>query len=272
MNVKDSNAKDFSELLQSFNFAPSILEYTRVSRTSQSCIDNIYTSINVFDAEVVGTYMSDHTAHKVSFTLQISGKLKKVKKRIFSITNKNNFKSMLFSQKWDSVFFTPESLVNEQWDAFVSIVGSTFDYCFPIVSVQQKCTAKKILKPNQQVAACKNELDILLVLSRSDRVYSEAYKTKKQEYNRLLSDARSAHYEERINNSESKSKCVWQIVREINGTVTEYVDQTSNISGKPEDICNNFNKFVLHAGPNLIKTQPQATFSCSIPYNTKLYQ
>uniref|UniRef100_A0A6P7HFF7 Uncharacterized protein LOC114348043 n=1 Tax=Diabrotica virgifera virgifera TaxID=50390 RepID=A0A6P7HFF7_DIAVI len=138
-------------------------------------------------------------------------------------------------------------------------------------SVQQKCTAKKILKPNQQVAACKNELDILLVLSRSDRVYSEAYKTKKQEYTRLLSDATSAHYEERMNNSGSKSKCVWQIVREINGTVTEYVDQTSNISGKPENICNNFNKFVLHAGPNLIKTQPQATFSCSIPYNTKSF-
>ncbi|KAG5876035.1 hypothetical protein JTB14_002976 [Gonioctena quinquepunctata] len=71
--------------------------------------------------------------------------------------------------------------------------------------------------PTSELIDCKNTLDILLVMTRTAEGYNEVYREVKKRYNRLLVDVRKEHYKKRIDGSDNKTKCLWQIVSEIKG-------------------------------------------------------
>ncbi|KAG5873988.1 Copia protein, partial [Gonioctena quinquepunctata] len=70
---------------------------------------------------------------------------------------------------------------------------------------------------SSELIDCKNTLDIRLVMTRTAEGYNEVFREVKKRYNRLLVDVRKEHYKKHIDESDNKTKCVWQIVSEIKG-------------------------------------------------------
>uniref|UniRef100_A0A6P7GZJ2 Uncharacterized protein LOC114342581 n=1 Tax=Diabrotica virgifera virgifera TaxID=50390 RepID=A0A6P7GZJ2_DIAVI len=193
--------------LSSFDIKPSIKDYTRIQGNKKSCIDNIFTNLDIFDSVIFNPHTSDHTAQKVKFELNnIDSNI--TKKRIFNNENKDSFKLMLSNVDWVSVIETLE--VDDQWDTFMNIVQKIFVNCFPLkeINTTNKKKSQQCLQ-NDDIKNCKSRLDVLFTLSSNNDEYKDIYRAEKRKYNALLTQYRKNCYKERIENSENKTKMAW---------------------------------------------------------------
>ena len=102
-----------------------------------------------------------------------------------------------------------------------------FDLSFPVKKINLKIQKKEILKEranDPEIKACKKGLDVLLVLSRVDHKYKNAYNEERKMYEKLLSQLKTAKYQQKLRNSDNKSKCVWSIISEIKDCIVKNND------------------------------------------------
>ena len=105
---KHAASQDFLDLVYSHSLLPNITKPTRVTKTSATLIDNIFSndimsSNNLF----TGILYSDITDHYPIFHIDNSSRVKSkdtvIKRRIFSQSNIANFSSALCNHNWDHV-------------------------------------------------------------------------------------------------------------------------------------------------------------------------
>lgn len=257
----------FLSLLSSFNIFPAVRDYTRISRTSKSCIDNIYTNCKSFTAEIIDSHISDHTAQKLAFEIDdYSNHKTSFTRRLFSKENKETFKQILSEQDWLNVFSQNEMDVNKQWENFMQTLLPIFNQCFPLKHKKHKDPKKNDYQKTPELLECKKQLDLLLVLSRIEDGYKETYNTVKRRYNQLLIDSRKQRYKHQILESDNKSKSVWKIVNTIKGDGNK-TGNGNHIPGDPKTVSNNFNNHVINAAPKMLENFPKIKFSTSISSN-----
>lgn len=248
---QNSSRLQILSVMNSFDLYPTISENTRITPTSQSCIDNIFTNVpekNILSC-VIATTVSDHAAQKIVFSCNHVPKKIRYYKRFFSAVSRQDFFNLLTQEKWEEVFEAHQSDVNKQWYVFMQTFLLIFNENFPkkLVTKDQKRKNKPLYYKNEQIQKVKKRLDILLMLKRKNNNFNESYSTVKKEYDQLLIKARSDSYKRRINNSENKNKCMWSILKEITGNNSQVND--TMIAGNPTEIANNYNTFLLTAIP-----------------------
>lgn len=241
IKVSDKCALDFLSLLSSFDVYPSVTDYTQVSRTSKSCIDNIYTNCKSYTAEILNNHISDHVAQKLVFYSEAYSNVRTTyTKRLFNQENRERFRQTLADQDWLDVFNQNESDVNRQWENFMQTLLPIFNQCFPLKQMKINKNKKPHYK-TLELVECKNQLDLLLVLSQTEDGYKEAYNMIKRRYNQLLIDSKRKYYKHQIENSDNTSKTVWKIVNTINGRENKI--NNIQIPGNPEMVSNNLNNY-----------------------------
>lgn len=263
---EDKLSSDFLLLLNSYNLYPTVLEYTRITSETRSCIDNIYTNTEQFTSRIIHTHISDHTAQKVTFEINENLRNTFYKKRSFNLETKINFVELLSHETWQDVYSCNERDVNRQWQGFMNTFVPIFNECFQFKSFKINSTViNKITYNSPEIIGCKQQLDILLVLSQSDTRYADTYNSVKKKYNKLLMQNRSNHYAQRLHLSDNKSKSTWQIVREITGSKKEGRD---NIPGDPDIVANELNTFFVNTASRL-KLNEEVEFTTRIESNQK---
>lgn len=260
--VDNRNSSDLCSLFSSYNIHPTFLEHTRITSNSKTCIDNIFTNYeNVCDAEVIHSLISDHTAQKLTIEINKSITPNFVYKRIFNDSNKKKFTNRLSQTDWYSIYEIEKQNVNEQWEKFMNIFMTVFEDTFPLKKISTKKSANSF-KNDPKVRECKNRLDILYTAYSVDKRYKIVYNETKKEYNELLIQSRSNKFHERLQNSDNKSKCVWDIVNEVKGKNNSRKDV--GIEGEPRTIAENFNSYIINSASNLVSQLPNKPFSCQI--------
>ena len=251
MYKDNKNKDDLFSLMNSFNLYAAVNEYTRITNTSRSCIDNIFSNLQCpFEAKVLHSLISDHTAQKLTFCVAKNKTRQQILKRIFSEKNKQGFINNLKAQIWDKIYTVDKSEVDRQWEIFTNIFSEAFNLSFPLRKMSAENQNKKIVPDDPEIKECKRELDVLYTVSRVDGNYKEQYKNLKKKYNHLLTQARAKNIQDRIKNSDNKSKSTWKIVNEINGKNDNRLD--IQIEGDPHEIANNFNNYIINAAPQLV--------------------
>lgn len=261
------NKNTLASIFNSFGLHQTIHEYTRITPTSKSCIDNIFTNFQgEYETHILNTPISDHTAQEFLFNIGSVDDEKFVFRRMFSVANKLNFLTRIREQSWSDVYETPSYDVNSQWCTFLSCFLNVFNENFPLrrIKVGRK---KLIVSNNIEICRHKERLDILLVMSQHDNKYREVYKIAKKQYDDLLKRDRSMMYENMIQQSDNKSKCVWGICREITGKSVRNTE--CPIEGRTENVANEFNNFFLNIVPNLLKNIDKIPFDSNIRNNNK---
>nr|CAI5826188.1 unnamed protein product [Callosobruchus analis] len=84
-------------------------------------------------------------------------------------------------------------------------------------------------------------------------MYKQAYNDVRNVYNKMLVDSRKEHFRNRIVNSDNKTKCVWNIIREIKGHPN---DTNVLIPGNSESIANAYNHYILNTTNHLMSKIP----------------
>lgn len=250
-------------LLQSFNLKQSIFVNTRIVKNSASCIDNIFVNFEYTDGKVLDTFISDHTAQKVSFQLKQCHKNILQYRRNFSEQNKSLFINYLKEQDWAQAYELHD--INAQWNMFMNNFVNIFNHCFPLKLVNTNHKYKTHDDP--RITQSKKKLDLLLTLNTFHNSFKEQYSNAKREYDNLLKAVRSEEYEKRLRVSDNKTKCMWNLCKEITGQTDKNCD--IGIRGNPEKIPDQYNKYLLSVVPELLKGLDSRQFNCKIEENNQ---
>lgn len=94
--LKDSNKRtEWLNFLSSHNITQAIFDPTRITRSTSTCIDGIYTNINChFSTQIIDTHISDHRAQAITISCP-KPKQNFIWKRIYSTANINKLKTSL---------------------------------------------------------------------------------------------------------------------------------------------------------------------------------
>lgn len=254
--------KDASELLnlmESFNLNPVINQDTRVTDRSSSSIDNIFTNISDWESSVFNIHVSDHKAQKLSFLIEIEKNNNLRFCRFYGLQEKKTFLEELFSQSWELVREADTQNVDEQWNIFMSDFTNIFNKNFPKKLSMNKKHLSKYRSP--EIEEIKKRLDILLIMSNASKQHMDLYRNTKKEYDHALKKQRTKSYEERVIRSDNKSKTMWQICKEISGTIKD--QENYQLEGTPEEIAENLNIHFNNTVTDILKNLPTIAINYS---------
>ena len=118
------------KLMISFGLKHAITEPTRISQSSKSCIDDMFTDLAVMEAKVTDPNYGDHKAIVLTTEYSFKHSPQQFQKRIYSVHNKQNFLNNLESQDWSCV--VDEEGANRAMDMFMYIFRKYYNSAFPI--------------------------------------------------------------------------------------------------------------------------------------------
>ncbi len=259
-------ALKFSNLFKSFYYQKLIIDKpTRVTTTTASLIDNIYTNMpDLYNRNKSGLLLTRITDHYPTFTIRTNTEFQskpKYRKRInFSEKNKSNFMKILKKHQWEDLYQIDNAHI--AFTNFYSNIKSYFDHCFPMENI-------KITYKNRHPwisLDIKKEIKIreeLLSDSRDDRNDNNKASKYKQIKNKIITIRRSAekkYYKEQFELNAHDLRKSWKIIKQIIGK-EEKCNKSSQLDFIIEGeiitdnsiISNAFNNYFINVGAALAK-------------------
>lgn len=237
-------------------FIPLILRPTRVSCTSSTLIDHIWSN-DASAALTSGIILSDISDHYPVFAsfecnaFTTTENFLLVEKRMFTIQSKSAFSEGLLKVDWDSIKMLDD--VNDKYDSFSSRIEQSFNHYFPLTTRRvKKIDAAKpyITSEIKELIRQKRKLEVKFV--KWPITYHSVYKQAKNFLARKLKRAKEVYYCDKVKNASS-SKQQWGIINNIIGRKQRMCSPSEMcIDGKVTDdnfeIANAFNKYFSSVG------------------------
>ena len=261
---------DFVDTMFASSYLPLINRPTRITLNSNTLIDNIFTNSPHTEHSSSGIFTADISDHLPIFHIskQKSTNTHDTTEPIFShpIINTrtlNNLSRFLLAQNWSIV--TENNDTCSAYTHFSEILNNAYTEHIP---QRTKPFRKKINKPWITPA-------LLTSIKRKNKLYSiylhskttnslKYYKKYKNKLSNLLRSAEKYHYHQKLAQSQNLLKSSWKIIKEAMGQSNIHKPQAefhingSNITDN-KLIADEFNKYFVNIGPNLISKLPQST-------------
>jgi hypothetical protein len=266
---------EFVDNIVARSFVPKILKPTRVSNTSATLIDHIYTNDhhNVSNSGIVVNDVADHFG--VFLTLSHTYKQTDSKlafKRVFSTNNINHFNNIL--QQVDFSDVIAESCPEASYDCFHRKFSEKFNIAFPLVKVKHN---RNYIKKEKWITSglltslrTKNKLYRKKINNPSD-TNIEKYKKFLNKYNKIKREMKRSYFDSKLNEVKNDIKATWNVIREVvhHKNISANMPQYFDINGSPISdkviIANDFNKFFANIGKvtheSILQSQRSYTMS-----------
>lgn len=223
-STKNSEADAVVDVFGTFNLHRMFHEYSRVTKTSKSCIDNIFSNIakNDCTTTTIELHIADHMGQMLRFgvantpkTMTDSVYLRDVSSRSMVV-----FKQMLTLKLANLPQMGKDA--KTLFDFFHGTLVSTFESSFPMKEKRIKLkTGNNHIIKDENLMMMKNRLDALAVIAKTtkeDTCYT-AYKAYKKEYYEAITASERKRNTERIRTSENKVQTTWKLINaEISNT------------------------------------------------------
>ena len=245
-------------IFTSFSLHPHINKPTRITQTSSTLIDNIFS--NVIDRKFInGILYSDISDHLPIFTLTKLTNHVREANNIHTLRRQENnqnielLKTDLAQEHWLDIY--EENDVNEAYNKFLTKFIFYYNRNIPLI---QNKPCKKIKHPWITKG-------IMTSIKTRNRLYKKAlhepsndnhnkYKTYRNKLTSLIRLSRKKYYSERIESNINNNNNLWQIVKDLIGTKTNasntFINEGKEITD-PEQISNIFNSYFVNVGPKL---------------------
>lgn len=250
---------------------------TRVTDTSTTSIDHIFTNVIEFVSCVYDNTLSDHRTTLGDFNIS-SKKSNRfhVWRRSYNEDALLNFKRSIQNEAWLSVYNC--SLFSESFDSFFNIIQYYFNKHFPLHKSCREISSKSWVSNTVKISS--NNLKDLYYFSQRNPELRPFYKDAKKQHTKLVRETKKSFYQNKIFSSDSTTKACWQVVNQVtnkkpmqknNITLRNHKNERVN---EPASLSNIFNDFFNNA-PNEILQKINISsnipdFSFNIKNNFKL--
>ncbi|KAI5718591.1 hypothetical protein M8J77_023607 [Diaphorina citri] len=247
---------EFTGILNSFNLVPLINAHTRVTDSSATCIDNIFTNVCT-DTDIsrplnLKSGLSDHHCQLVTIVLsEPPPKIKKFQSRSFTLENKARFSEKLLDENWAEVYNTHG--VNNKLDALYDKILRIFDSCFQFKTntVKHHYHKKWITTGIKKSCKIKNQL-FRLSRTTDDIVFKDYYKRYTKILRNVIREAKIYDNKKKIKDADpnQRSRVTWTVLNQYTGRSKKNNKHISELQvdgqtvSQPEDLANGLNNFL----------------------------
>lgn len=274
INILNSDShqptNDFINLMTSNSLYPLISKPTRITNSSATLIDNIFTN-NLEYNMVSGIFYVDLSDHLPVFQITnlklITNPLPQKKQiQLINRSTINAFRSKLAAIDWP--FLQNANSVNDCYDAFSDCLIPIYKQSFPLKTFTLK--ACSFTKPWFSIG-------LSMSCQRKNYLYKQSiinptpfnklrYHKYRNKYNFLIKIARKKYYHDKLVSVNSNLKKTWSVIKQVisrkqtqhqictmkdsNGTYSDHIQ-----------IANKFNNFFTNIGPSLAKNIPHSQTS-----------
>ena len=241
---------------------------TRVTSSSKSLIDHIYSnmSVNSVYAGIIITDISDHFATFALFEhmpVQNQGN-DKVHRRNYRKYNKDNFCENLLTASWEPVYRCTN--VNDAYNIFMEVFVDICDRHAPVVDqsfLRRRNNKPWITKGIKKSIKTKHKLFGKVVKSDHNEIHVSKYKKYRNLLTTTLRNAKRSYYSEQFEVYSKDTKQTWKSINTLlksgnNNCRATHVEKLCVLeSGNKKDvtdvneISDVFNDFFVNIGRNL---------------------
>jgi len=271
----DNETTKYVDNLVSYNFLPYSYLPTRITATSATIIDHIYTNYS-FDQNStakIGLICNDISDHMGNFLVLLKKDTTKFKQnkrkiRIFSKSNIMKFNRSIMLSQWDSVYNSTN--VDDAFSIFTENLNKLINLCFPLVNESKRSQKnfKTWITPALKISInnkCKLYKKWLKSKSSADEL---SYKNYAKHLKKILRKAEVDHYSQIFDSRYNSSKHIWENVNRMvnikfnskntNRTVPKIKMNNKLVSDK-NHIAEGLNNYFCSIGAELAKQLPSAT-------------
>ena len=273
--ANDANVNNFFAAFASAGFIPHISRPTRITSTSVSLLDNIWTNfvnnVDMIEAGLILNDLSDHLPVFSVIPIEVKKALSSNSQEKILYRKINNFTILklvdnLSRENWDD--FYNQSDINKKYEIFINKITRVFDMCCPEVKSPQR-QIKKILPwmtPTiLQKCKLKEKLYCEHLLIKNETSWGK-YKQVRNEVTTLIRKAKINHNVSYLEKYKNDMKKTWLFITDIMGTSKRSDDKISNLGKSCEDLnklADDFNKFFIDIGKKLAKNMGDDTGAAS---------
>lgn len=249
LKFNDTSVFEFINLMFSFSFFPLITRPTRITDTSTTLIDHIWTSHIEFNCHnyIIATDITDHYPVVSQFKLNLPKQNLPtcIIKRPLSQSALMNFAIALSQVNWADVFEL--SCPNEAYDVFFNKFDSLFQIHFPKRKIYVN---SKIDKSPYITSSLKKSIKEKHRLERLSHkwpiTYKETYKKYRNKLTTVLREAKNNYLKNQLQGNQGNPKAHWKSINYILGR-NSHNSNKKKIELKPtcSDISSKFNDHFL---------------------------
>lgn len=261
-NLTDnSDNKKIEDLLATYGIVRISLPPTRITKDTSKSIDWICTNITTenLTTAVIPSGLSDHTAQTATINAQAMPlNLNKEMKRTFTKRETDAFKEELKAENWTNVLTAND--VNQAYNNFHNTIQHLLNTTCPVKPVKGKKRQKRKFWDEECTRLKGEYLNAVDQEQRTGRAEDKAETAiKKKNYDLKLKALRKECNSAHIEQSENKSKALWQVInneRKPNPkTDSQLILQINNkLVKEPCIIADSFNNFFATIAERSIKT------------------
>ncbi|KAJ8025074.1 hypothetical protein HOLleu_35175 [Holothuria leucospilota] len=262
------NVQELVNIMSLYSFYPLIDKPTRVTTSTSSLIDNIFTNVanHILKSGVLVTDISDHYPIFCVIQSKIHTLSRKnVYKNNTCRKNINYFKSELSNVDWS--FIMNDENVDSAYSNFSKVLLMTFNKCCPYTQVHQKIKYEE--SPWITFGILKSIRHTNKLYSRYIQSPTLIRKIKYTKYKNVLTAiinlAKKLYFSNLIEDHKSDPTHLWKV---INGILNKKQNSDSNrtfISGNDvisneDEVANHFNKYFSSVALDLVDKLPTGKF------------
>lgn len=260
IDILKEPSSNFMNTIYSSGFHPLITKPTRVSATSATLIDNIFTNVLQYDACLPGIIATDLTDHFPvfckSFVHHIKAK-KGHKARNYSQKNIDNFIRRVTGVDWS--FVQNELDVNNAYDAFCDNLSTLYHECFPFFEVKSNKRKRHPWITNGILKSIKTKNKLFRASLKIPSDYNKSnYRLFRNKLNHVIRVAKKNHFSNKFKDLQHDIKGTWSVINNLlnrgkdhESIVPDSFTHDNNILRDPLTVANGFNEYFVNIGPLL---------------------
>ena len=264
----------FIDLLVTYSCTPLILNPTRITQSSATLIDNIFTN-NLDNILKTGILVNDVSDHLSVFTIvnydNVLYSKPKCYRRVINDDNVTNFLNLLQSFNWNDVY--ENTNVDDRFDVFMNKITSAYDQCFPFKEKLDKKANANLWFNNDLKKMCRKKNILYRKYVKNPTDYRKSTYTKyRNKVTSAIRHHKQQYYKTRFCKVQNNIRGTWNVINDLlnkKRATVQYLNINhlgKNISDCKE-IVNLYNDYFRTIGLDIVHTLPHTvnTFDKFLP-------
>lgn len=264
----DNRIQQFLDIMHSHSFIEHIDQPTRITLTSKTLIDNIFSNA-LTSHTTSGCFYTDISDHFPTFILNHSRASAdtptiSVTQRSFTESNRSSFTESLINCDWSPVLQSDDAITG--FSTFTQIFQSAYDAAFPIETKSYNPRKiKEWLTPSLK-KCIKQKNKLYKIFHRCPTVLNEIkYKSYRRVLHNILRKTEKEHYHTLFSREPNDTKASWKILKSLinknkaTNSVTS-IKINDQVTYDKSEIATVLNQHFTSVGPKLAaKIPPEPT-------------